>query len=1037
MKKIVSSFVLSTALLAINMGSLSLATPLYAEEEVTTVSHSFMSDKTEIAVDLEVSGAEALCQTDDGFVWIGQYSGLTRYDSDEYVTYKSFNENGTEYSIINIRGLAADQNTLYVATHKNIFAYKDYQFSYVDIDAGVIKGIVLDEDNDFLYIFSADKGATLYDINNNKSSKLPNLETGNVNDIALDKKRDTYYYQTDTGVFEKNGKQIYLNSKILDIYSFDDILYIGDDSGLLRRYDMANGVFLDDINITYQGSKGETGDQINKFLYSEEDKILFVACENSGLYCINLANDTPIISLAGDLENKSQLVDLMIDYQGNLWIASHFIGASGVSIITKNALLDLLYDDVIWSNVPEAARKIFAIERYGDILYLISSLRIYLYDLKQNKILEDNIIMQEIDAYATINAISYGPRDIEVFDDKIYFAINGIGLVEYNPTSNNVTIYDASYITSHIDKLVGEPDLTLVNAMRVLRKVDNYLAIGYSRGVMKFDGEKFSIMFTGPTSVLYLGESKDKKLLYCRSVGIFEVSEDFSTVTQLPLIEGVEGNVLKFLVDDNKIYYNLNSRLFRLEKNDDKYVSYEIAIPHVKGSIVEISKISYIGQDNITKYKYVIASETQIYITDSLDVERLENYEFYDSTNGLKAISANTSGYYDNARQEYYFQSSNGIFVYDFNEKVGTVTPVKIGISSITLDDEEYFGNVINIKKDIYRVSINMSIFGFKPNKGYTLYYKLDGVDKDYHTITDGDKDINYTNLAGGTYHFHAYAIDEYGQMSNELNIKLVKEMHIYEHVWFWVIVALLALSLVIGIAFMIIQIRTRRALRKQLEYKNITIESIQAIARTIDAKDEYTNGHSTRVGYYSKLIAQNLGMNEDEVDNIYYIALLHDIGKIAIPDKILNKPGKLTDEEYAVMKSHTTRGAKILKGISTIPHIIEGAKSHHEKWDGSGYPEGLKGEEIPYVARIICCADCFDAMATKRVYKEPVALEDIANEFERCEGTHFDPDIAKVVVNMMRNGKLKPYTVENAYFLGDDGKTYRVTNNHENKDNK
>ena len=732
MKKIVSSFVLSTALLAINMGSLSLATPLYAEEEVTTVSHSFMSDKTEIAVDLEVSGAEALCQTDDGFVWIGQYSGLTRYDSDEYVTYKSFNENGTEYSIINIRGLAADQNTLYVATHKNIFAYKDYQFSYVDIDAGVIKGIVLDEDNDFLYIFSADKGATLYDINNNKSSKLPNLETGNVNDIALDKKRDTYYYQTDTGVFEKNGKQIYLNSKILDIYSFDDILYIGDDSGLLRRYDMANGVFLDDINITYQGSKGETGDQINKFLYSEEDKILFVACENSGLYCINLANDTPIISLAGDLENKSQLVDLMIDYQGNLWIASHFIGASGVSIITKNALLDLLYDDVIWSNVPEAARKIFAIERYGDILYLISSLRIYLYDLKQNKILEDNIIMQEIDAYATINAISYGPRDIEVFDDKIYFAINGIGLVEYNPTSNNVTIYDASYITSHIDKLVGEPDLTLVNAMRVLRKVDNYLAIGYSRGVMKFDGEKFSIMFTGPTSVLYLGESKDKRLLYCRSVGIFEVSDDFATVTQLPLIEGVEGNVLKFLVDDNKIYYNLNSRLFRLEKNDDKYVSYEIAIPHVKGSIVEISKISYIGQDNITKYKYVIASETQIYITDSLDVERLENYEFYDSTNGLKAISANTSGYYDNARQEYYFQSSNGIFVYDFNEKVGTVTPVKIGISSITLDDEEYFGNVINIKKDIYRVSINMSIFGFKPNKGYTLYYKLDGVDKDY-----------------------------------------------------------------------------------------------------------------------------------------------------------------------------------------------------------------------------------------------------------------------------------------------------------------
>ena len=126
-------------------------------------------------------------------------------------------------------------------------------------------------------------------------------------------------------------------------------------------------------------------------------------------------------------------------------------------------------------------------------------------------------------------------------------------------------------------------------------------------------------------------------------------------------------------------------------------------------------------------------------------------------------------------------------------------------------------------------------------------------------------------------------------------------------------------------------------------------------------------------------------------------------------------------------MKSHTTRGAKILKGISTIPHIIEGAKSHHEKWDGTGYPDGLKGEEIPYVARIICCADCFDAMATKRVYKEPISIENIAQEFKRCEGTHFDPEIAEVVVNMMNTGKLKPYTAENIYYLGDDGKTHRV----------
>ena len=118
---------------------------------------SFMSDKTEVAVDLEVSGAEALCQTDDGYVWIAQYSGLTRYDSQEYVTYKSFEENDKKYDIINVRALAADGNTLYVATNKNLFVYKDYQFSYIDIDAGVIRDIALDNENELLYISSVVK----------------------------------------------------------------------------------------------------------------------------------------------------------------------------------------------------------------------------------------------------------------------------------------------------------------------------------------------------------------------------------------------------------------------------------------------------------------------------------------------------------------------------------------------------------------------------------------------------------------------------------------------------------------------------------------------------------------------------------------------------------------------------------------------------------------------------------------------------------------------------------------------------------------
>ena len=993
---------------------------------------SFMSDKTEVSVDLEVPGAEALCQTDDGYVWIGQYSGLTRYDSKEYVTYKSFVENGKEHSIINVRSLASKENTLYIATSESIYKYENYQFSSIDVDVGIVKDIILDETNDLLYI-SCNKGAIIYDTETKTATKAAKTDNVSVNDIALDIERDNFYYQTDVGVFDKNGKEIYLNPRILDMYTYDDVLYIGLDDGVIHRYDMAKEEFLADITVS---------DQINKMLYSESEQILFVACETKGLYCVNLSGDEPSISVVSDLENNSQLVDLMIDYEGNLWIASHYIGASGVSIITKNALLELLCDDEIWKTLkepPSFDRNIYALERYGDILYIVAAQRIYLYDLKLGRILPDNVIMETIDAYADQKTaegkiekdenyvFTYAPKDVEIFNDKVYFAVSSIGLIEYNPQLGKVNIFDSDYISANVDKVVGKPDMTLTNTMRSLRSFDQYLAIGSSRAVMKFDGTQFSVMRV-EKNVLYINKAKDGKIIYDCTNGLFTVDDEFTTITEIPTVKNITGNRLKFLVDGDAIYYTLNSRLFRLEQIDGEYTSTEVVIPYVKGSLVEISKIETTNTAGEKAFKYVIASQNQIYIADSLDGERLENYEFYDSTNGLQPIIANTSGYYDEEEQKYYFQSTNGIFVYDFNKTNDTSIPVKVGVSSIDLDGTEYYGNRIQLSKDTYRVTINLSIFGFRPNKGYTVYYKMDGIDSEYQIASNNERSINYTNLPGGNYTFHAYAVDEYGQISNQIEIRLEKEKKIYEHIWFWIVVALLALLVVVGITFLIIRSNNKRALRKQLEYKNITLESIQAIARTIDAKDEYTNGHSTRVGYYSKLIAESLGMKPEEVDNIYYIALLHDIGKIAIPDKILNKPGRLTDEEFAVMKSHTTRGAKILKGISTIPQIVEGAKSHHEKYDGTGYPEGLKGEEIPYVARIICCADCFDAMASKRVYKEPFSLDTIISEFKRCSGTQFDPKIAEVVVGMIASGKLKPYSAESTY-LGEDGKTHRFVN--------
>ena len=909
-----------------------------------------MSNKTEIPVNLEVSGAEALCQTEDGYVWIAQYSGLTRYDSREFVTYKSFEYDGQEYAVINVRALAADGDTLYVATSDHVYVYKDSHFEPLVTDVGTAVDIVLDKRNELLYICTRDNGGIIFDIAKGTEKTIPGTEGEDVHDIALDTESGDFFYQMADGVRDKDGNEILMTPRLLEIYSHGSTLYMAEDSGVIHRYDMRKKTMLDDLIVS---------DQVNKMLYSEEDQTLFIACEKVGIYCVDFSTGEPHITLAGDLENKSQLVDLMIDYEGNLWVASQYIGASGVSIITKNSLSELLYDDPTWQSLnapPAFDRNVYAVEKYDDILYIVAATRIYRYDLKQNLILPDNNLMQTIDAYADAKtregkvqdsnfAFVYAPKDVEIFRDKIYFAVSGIGLVEYDPNTEEVAVFDQDYIASHHGKLVDDPDLGVTNTIRCMRSFDDYLALGYTRGIMRFDGEEFSVMNIG-TNVLYINKTKDGKILFDRSQGLFVIDDDFTAAEEIPTEKGITGNRLKFLVDGDNLYYTLNSRLFRLNTADGSGVSEEITIPYIKGSIVELAKIRFENQDGAPEYKYVIGSQTQLFIADSLEGERLTDYVSFDSTNGLQPIIANTSGYYDETEQIYYLQSTNGVFAYDFNKTREIPPPVRIAVSSVDLDGVHSYGKSISIDKDVYRVAFNFSILGFRPNNGYTVYYKLAGVDSDYSVASDDNRSVYYTNLPGGSYDFHIYVTDEYGQSSNQIQIHLEKAKKVNEQWWFWAALAVFAVAVVVLIASEVVRYKTRQSLKRQLEYKNITLESIQAIARTIDAKDEYTNGHSIRVGAYSKIIAENMGMSSDEVDNIYYIALLHDIGKIAIPDSILNKPGRLTDKEFAVMKSHTTRGAAILKGISTIPQIIEGAKSHHEKFDGSGYPEGIKGAQ-------------------------------------------------------------------------------------------
>lgn len=202
-------------------------------------------------------------------------------------------------------------------------------------------------------------------------------------------------------------------------------------------------------------------------------------------------------------------------------------------------------------------------------------------------------------------------------------------------------------------------------------------------------------------------------------------------------------------------------------------------------------------------------------------------------------------------------------------------------------------------------------------------------------------------------------------------------------------------------------------------KHEVLSLQVVKTLASAIDAKDRYTNGHSSRVATYSREIALRAGKDIEYQDEIYFVALLHDIGKIGIPDNILNKSSQLSAAEYEIIKQHPSIGVEILKNITEMPNIGMGAHYHHERFDGKGYPEGLSGYEIPEIARIIAVADAYDAMTSRRSYRSALPQEVVRDELVKGRGLQFDPDFADVMLKMIDE--------DPRYEMRDDGPAQQV----------
>ena len=313
----------------------------------------------------------------------------------------------------------------------------------------------------------------------------------------------------------------------------------------------------------------------------------------------------------------------------------------------------------------------------------------------------------------------------------------------------------------------------------------------------------------------------------------------------------------------------------------------------------------------------------------------------------------------------------------------------------------------ITIGQGVSRIELVPEILNYtiqEPNAGYYL----EGFDTQWTIVPQSSlSHIIYSHLPAGQYTFHLAIFDSAGErVLEERKFDLIKEGEMYEKPGFIIYMMALLTLCIIWFTWLVIQ----RELNKQQIKINMANETVMAIANAVDAKDVRTSQHSMRVAEYAVLIAEEMNcfpwwQRRKMLSNLRKAAQMHDIGKIGIPDSVLNKVGRLTDEEYGEMKSHVTRGADILKDFTLVEHVLEGTRFHHERYDGRGYPDGLKGNEIPLFSRIIGVADAFDAMTANRVYRNHMDTDYVMNEMARGRGTQFDPEALDAFMRLVEKG--------------------------------
>ena len=931
------------------------------------------------------SEANAIAETEDGYIWIGSYAGLTRYDGTSFTFMK-------DSGIASVKTMFCDsKGRLWIGTNDGgIARYEEGAFRYFNTEDGLpsdsIRCFYEDEQGNMYvgttdHLCVVDKEDHIREIDEELTYVMSISGDGDLI-VCVDKNGDLFVLQDDEICVDTTEEQsdVFYNC----IFSTSMGLAVGT---------AGEGIYILDVNkggISLKKHFQTPVQSIWKIKENEEGQI-WICGENGFGY---LKEDGTYHAQETE-DFHASCEDIHEDYQGNMWVAS---SRYGVLRLSKSPFFNLFTHAKIDGEVTNA------VVRYAGCFYCGTDNGLVILDdegnIRKNELTElldgDRVRSLFVDSQKRLWICTYGSNGLVCADGKKALR---------------------SYTCER------EPLVTSDRARCITELSDGSLAVGTTDGIYFIDGGDVTGNLTkqdGLSNSQILSLTEKDHVLYAGSdgAGIFRI-QDGEIIENITKEDGLSSNIILRLVscEQGMLVVTGNSLCF------------------MGDTITILDKFPYFNNYDIVIFEdlaYVLSS-AGIY---EVDVEALcTNDEMYDTLynaqSGLNSAITANSWNYISKDGVLYFCCNDGVVQFSGDSWMKNVNYC-YGISEVNCD-----GVSVEMKDGIYQIPAQTRKVVVEPVvKSYTLMdvkvkFFMEGYEDETEPVSfTSIEPIQLNNLSAGTYRMHLQLYDASGrQLLEERSFQLEKEPQMWENWWYnWYLVLVIfetAGFVIWSVAMIIEHLREKDRLKifaemleekvseqtkelkeRQAQKEELLTKTVTALSETVDAKDRYTSGHSRRVAMYSKMIAQRMGKEEWEQEEIYSAGLLHDVGKIRVPEEIINKPGRLTDEEFDLIKLHPVTGYHILKEISEDHFYADGAHFHHERYDGKGYPNGLTGESIPEIARIIGVADAYDAMASNRSYREALPQEVVREEIIKGRGTQFDPKIADIMLQMIDEDK-------------------------------